>query len=191
MKGQRAPKEDVAETTSDAMPAPRATELEAIAEASSAIRPATPVVSSEATVPAGAVGPGGLGLGWLAGEGDAFELRTAVGTFPAQLDAAMHPAVAQTARSRNEAVLYTRGADGAYVVVGALRTSPTPGVDDVDEITLKAKRITIEATEEAQVRSGAALIAVRAIGEVETYADRIMSRAEEVQKIVARMLRLN
>jgi hypothetical protein len=34
-------------------------------------------------------------------------------------------------------------------------------------------------------------MAVRAVGEIETYAERIVSRAEGVHKIIGRMLRLN
>ncbi len=166
------------------------TELEAIADATSATRSAQ-VESSLAAASAGGPAVGGLALGWLLGDGEVYEVRTAAGVFPARLDGTLHPAVAETARCRKEAVLVTRAADGTLVVVGALRTSPTPGVDEVEEISLTAKRIRIEATEDVQIKSGIAQIAVRAVGEVETYADRIMSRAEEVQKIVARMLRLN
>lgn len=108
----------------------------------------------------------------------------------AAIDSAVHALVIDGACARGEALLAT--VEGERVtVVGALRTQPTPGVDAMDEITLEARRVNLVGGEEVQIRSGVAIIALRAVGEVETYAERIVSRAEELQKIVARMLRLN
>jgi hypothetical protein len=113
----------------------------------------------------------------------------------------VHPAVMRTACERGEPVLVQRQPDGSYWVAGALRTQPTPGVDAVDEIDLEAKRIRLRASEEITVEATksarglhdrpTARIALRAAGEIETYASRILSKAEEVHKIVGRMLRLN
>jgi len=169
--------------------------LEAIAEASIprsqatlpiAVSPEPAKLTAQSDVPIG-----GLALGWLQGEGDDYEVRIGGAVEKAILDASLHPTVALTARDRREAVIVTRAPHGELTVMGALRTSPTPGVDEMDEISLKAKRIRIEATEDAEIRAGIAVIALRAVGEIETYADRIVSRAEELQKLVARMLRLN
>lgn len=115
-----------------------------------------------------------------------------VGSRPvaAKVDAAVHGAVLQTAHEKGEAVLVEqRGAE--LWVVGALRTQPTPGVDKMDTVTIDANRIEMRAKEEIAMSSGVAAIAVRAVGEVETYAERILSRAESVHKIIGRMLRLN
>jgi len=108
----------------------------------------------------------------------------------AKVDPTVHFSVLKTAEERGEPVLVEqRGAE--ICIVGALRTQPTPGVDKMSTILLEADRIEIKAKEEITMSSGVAAIAVRAIGEVETYAERIVSRAESVHKIIGRMLRLN
>ena len=48
-----------------------------------------------------------------------------------------------------------------------------------------------EARSEASIVTEVAGLVVRALGEVETYADKTISRAEGVDKIVGRILRLN
>jgi hypothetical protein len=107
------------------------------------------------------------------------------------VDPSVHPAVLEGALRRGERVLVEQGADGGVVIIGALRTQPTPGVDQADAYVIEAKRITLEASDEVSVTTRTAAVVLRAIGEVETYADRIISRAEGVHKIVGRILRLN
>lgn len=127
------------------------------------------------------------------------ELRVGAEVVSAKL-VHVHRAVMQTACERGEPVLVQRQPDGSYWVAGALRTQPTPGVDAIDEIELDAKRIRLRASEEitmeaASTRPGeastTARLALRAAGEIETYATRILSKAEEVHKLVGRMLRIN
>jgi hypothetical protein len=113
----------------------------------------------------------------------------------------VHPAVMRTACERGEPVLVQKQADGSWWVAGALRTQPTPGVDAMDEIRLDAKRITLRGSEHVELESTTespltgerttARIALRAVGELETYATRILSKAEEVHKLIGRMLRIN
>ncbi|MCC6527470.1 MAG: hypothetical protein IT373_32785 [Polyangiaceae bacterium] len=124
---------------------------------------------------------------------DGERVRLAVGrdSVEAARDAAVHPAVLAGAHARGERVLAERGEVGAWVVVGALRTQPTPGIDVADAYTIEAERVTIRAGAEVTLTSRAASLVLRALGEVETYADRIVSRAEGVHKIVGRILRLN
>ncbi len=123
-------------------------------------------------------------------DGDVVDVDLAGRVAQASMDRSVHRSVVETACARGEMLLLT-GEGASLRVVGALRTQPTPGVDAMDEITLEARRVTLVGGEEVQLRSGVAVVALRAIGEVETYADRIISRAEELQKIVGRMLRLN
>lgn len=113
-------------------------------------------------------------------------------TRKARLSPTLSAAVVRTALENGEPVLVERSADGSVVVMGALRTQATPGVDKMKEIELEADRIHIKGRQEVSLStSGATQIALRAIGEIETYAGRIVSRAEEVHKIIGRMLRLN
>ena len=108
----------------------------------------------------------------------------------AALDPSVHPSVIAGAHARGERVLVEQQGDH-LVVLGALRTRPTPGIDAADEYAIEAKRISLRAEEELSLRAQTSALVLRAIGEVETYADRIVSRAESVHKIVGRMLRLN
>lgn len=106
-------------------------------------------------------------------------------------------AVARTAARSGEPVVFVeRG--GEAMVVGALRTRGTPGVDELDEVTiaartisLKGARVAIDGSEELSLRSQAAFVVLRAASEIESFADRIVTRAEGVHKLVGRMLRLN
>jgi hypothetical protein len=108
----------------------------------------------------------------------------------AVVDRAVHPTVIGTAFARRERLVAQREG-GTWVVLGALRTAPTPGVDPADEYVIRARRVRIEAEDDFTVVSGAASFAVRAYGYVETIADQITSRATSIHKIVGRMLHLN
>jgi len=109
----------------------------------------------------------------------------------AQRDEALHPTVLAGALERGERVLVERDAGGAAVVIGALRTQPIPGLDEAESYHIKAARIRLDATEEMSLTARTAGLVLRAVGEVETYSERIISRAEGVHKIIGRMLRLN
>ena len=128
----------------------------------------------------------------VAVDADGATIAIGAGTRKALLSPALSPDVVRTALARGEPVLVERTADGSVVVMGALRTQPTPGVDRMKEVEIEADRIHLKGREEVSLStSGATQIALRAIGEIETYADRIVSRAEKVHKIIGRMLRLN
>jgi hypothetical protein len=111
-----------------------------------------------------------------------------VGT--ASLDAALDPAVLRTAKVRGERVIAQREG-GAWVVLGALRTAATPGVDEGDEFLIKARRVAVVAAHELSLVTGAASLALRARGHIESIGQDITSRAASVHKIIGRMIRLN
>ena len=106
-------------------------------------------------------------------------------------DPSVSPVVLKGACARGERVLIERGADGAATIIGALRTQPTPGIDAAERYAIEAEHIAIRAGAELSLAARAATVVLRAAGEVETYADRIVARAESVHKIIGRMLRLN
>lgn len=108
----------------------------------------------------------------------------------ATVDPAVDAAVLRTALSRRERVI-AQAEESGWVVLGALRTAATPGVDEGDEFAIKARRISVEAAHEFSVVSGAASVVLRAYGQVETLAQDITSRASQVHKIIGRMIRLN
>jgi len=108
----------------------------------------------------------------------------------ARLAPSLDPIVIRTAVARGETVIVQEG-EGGYVVLGVLRTAPTPGVDKGDEYVIEARRVKLAGDHEVSITSGAAQIAVRALGIVETIATSITSRASSVHKIIGRMLHLN
>ncbi|WP_437683374.1 hypothetical protein [Sorangium sp. So ce131] len=108
----------------------------------------------------------------------------------AALDGALSPAVLATALVRGERLVVQREGEG-WVVLGALRTAPTPGVDEGDEFLIKARRVLVAAEHEFAIASGAASLVVRAQGLIETIAHDITARASGIHKIVGRIIRLN
>lgn len=108
----------------------------------------------------------------------------------ATLDPSVHPSVVATAIARRERLVVEHDA-GAFVILGALRTSPTPGIEEADEYVIRAARVQVQAKDEFTVASGMAAFAVRAHGAIESFAEQITSRASAVHKIVGRMLHLN
>jgi hypothetical protein len=114
----------------------------------------------------------------------------------AELEPSVHPEVIAGAAARGERVLAEVAGDRA-VVLGALRTQPTPGIDraaryaiEAAEVAIVAERVSIDGDEVA-LSSKTARIVLRAASEIESFAERIVSRASGVHKIVGRMLRLN
>lgn len=118
------------------------------------------------------------------------EISVGRATVTAALDPAVDPAVMKTALARGERVIAAEE-DGGWVILGALRTAATPGVDEGREFAIKARRISVVGTDEVSVVSGAATLVMRAYGHVETIAQDITTRASQVHKIVGRMIRLN
>jgi hypothetical protein len=111
-------------------------------------------------------------------------------TVAARLDDALDPIVLHTALARGERVIAQRE-DGVWVVLGVLRTAPTPGIDRGDEYVIEARRLKLVADYELGLVSGAATLALRAIGAIETVALDITTRAAGLNKIIGRMIRLN
>jgi len=99
--------------------------------------------------------------------------------------------VVRTAIAKQEMLVIREDTDG-WVVLGALRTSATPGVDKGEDYSIEAKRIEIRGDHEVALISGRTTqIVLRAVGLIDTIARDITTRAEGVQKIFGRMLHLN
>lgn len=141
--------------------------------------------------PGSQVEPTGVSLALVVElEGDVAVVLRGGDRVAARLDPAVHPLVIEGAIRRGERVLVA-SEGGELVVVGALRTQPTPGIDRAPEYEIAADRLRLVAGTELSLTAKTAAVVLRAIGEVETYADRVISRAEGVHKIIGRMLRLN
>jgi hypothetical protein len=123
-------------------------------------------------------------------QGDVVRVVAGGAPLTATIDPAVHRSVVEGALARQERVLVEIEPDGGAVIVGALRTRPTPGLESADEFVIEAKRVAVRA-DEISLATAAAAVVLRAVGEVETYADRIVSRAEGLHRLVGRMLKLN
>jgi hypothetical protein len=108
----------------------------------------------------------------------------------ARFSVALDEAVVRTAIARGEILIAEEDREGV-ILLGALRTAATPGVDRGEEFVVEAKRITIQGEHELHLRAGATQLVLRAVGLVETIARDITTRAAGVHKIVGRMIHLN
>lgn len=124
-------------------------------------------------------------------DGDRVRLAFGLEIADAARDPSVHPTVLAGALRRQERVLAEHRPAEGWVVVGALHTQPVPGVERAEEYTIEADRVHLRGESEVTISSKAASVVVRAIGEVETYAERIISRAEGIHRIVGRLLHLN
>ncbi len=118
------------------------------------------------------------------------EARIGAQTVHATLDPAVAPAVIETALRTGERILVQPEGD-RWIALGALRTQVTPGVDQVDEVTIRARRLKLEGTDEIQLVSSAASLVMRVTGAVETIAREVTVRATGVHKLIGRVLHLN
>jgi hypothetical protein len=124
-------------------------------------------------------------------EGDRVRISVRGASISALRDETLHPAVLEGAQRRGERVLVERGEDGVWLVIGALRTQPTPGIDAAREFTIEAERVTVRGHAEVRIAAETASVVVRAEGEIESQAPRIVSQADGLHKITGRTLTLN
>lgn len=113
------------------------------------------------------------------------------GSLDARLEPSLDVVVVETALARGERLIAQREG-GVWVVLGALRTAATPGVDRGDDYVIEARRIAIRGDHAVDLVAGeTASIALRAVGRLEILAKHISSRAEGMHKLVARMIHMN
>lgn len=120
---------------------------------------------------------------------NAIRVRIAGTELVARLAPGVSPLVIRTALERGEMVVVVD--DGGLIVVGALRTSPTPGVERGEEYVIEANRIELRGDDRVTIVAGAAQLVLDAIDRIEVLATDITSRARRVHKLVGRMLHLN
>jgi hypothetical protein len=111
-------------------------------------------------------------------------------TVDAALDDALDVAVVRGAIARGERLVVQREG-GGLVVLGALRTAATPGLEPCDDVVIEANRLRVRAAHEVSIAAGTSAIALRAIGNLELLARNITARAEGVQRLFARLIELN
>ncbi|HEY1908077.1 MAG TPA: hypothetical protein VGG91_18660 [Myxococcaceae bacterium] len=135
------------------------------------------------------VATGGIRLAIVVGrEGERFRVRAGRWERLAACDPSVDPALVEAARASGARVVLEEGP--APVIVGALATRRAVEVGPDDEVRLSVKRFAVEAAEEVVLRTRSAFL--RAKGdEVELFGGRILSRARELARVLARAIQLN
>ncbi len=101
------------------------------------------------------------------------------------LDPDCDAAVVSEALVTGERVMVEADEDGAWVVVGILRSRKP------EKITLSAEVVEIDADREVTIRSGRGAMRIREDGEIELVGSRISAASRGLFRLVGRMLRLN
>jgi len=120
----------------------------------------------------------------LAREGDLFRVRCAGREELAGCDPSVDPALVEAAIATGARVVVEDGA-----IVGALATSRTVEVGRDDSVRLLVERFEVSA-KEAVVQTPTAFVSLKD-DEVELFGRRIVSRARELARILARAIQLN
>jgi hypothetical protein len=124
----------------------------------------------------------------IAREGDAFRVRVGGAEWLAECDPSVDPALVDAAIASGARVVLEDGP--APVIVGALATRRAVEVNRAGEVELAVKRFRVAADEEISLRTDSAFLRARR-GEVEIFGRRVLSRAREVVRILARAIQLN
>lgn len=132
---------------------------------------------------------GGIRLAAVVGrEGNRFRVRAGRWERLAACDPSVDLALVEAARASGARVVLEEGP--VPVIVGALATRRSVEVGPDEEVRLSVKRFAVEAAEEAVFRTGSAFVRVRD-DEVELFGGRILSRARELARVLARAIQLN
>jgi hypothetical protein len=81
-------------------------------------------------------------------------------------------------------------ASGSPEIVGVIQTSRALRISREGDVEAQVERFSVEAGKEAVLKSSNAFVRLKG-SEVELYGNRILTRAREVAKILARMIHLN
>lgn len=103
----------------------------------------------------------------------------------AQIDEGVDRELVARALMGNEAVLVEHDPELGPVIVGVIQTRLP------DELTLKARKVVLEADEELLLRSGRGALRIREDGDVELVGSRVSALSRGLFRIVGRVLRLN
>jgi len=132
----------------------------------------------------------GVALGVVegrAGEGS-WRVRVGPSVHAMACDPSVDPRVVDEAAASGARVVVDLGAEP--VIVGALVTARPVTVGRDGVLALEVRRFVVTAAEEAMIRTQAAFVQVKG-GDVESYGNRVVSRARELLKVLGRNVRIN
>lgn len=125
----------------------------------------------------------------LAAHGDGWLIRLGALEQLASIDPAVDPALLGEAYQAGARVLVEVD-QGAPTVVGVVQTSRTLRIDRTGRVEAQVEKLTIQARTEVVLKTFAASLQLKA-DEVEVRGVRVLLRAREVAKVLARMISLN
>lgn len=108
----------------------------------------------------------------------------------ATLDPTVDPALVEEARASGARVVLDLSEPPAAVIVGTLTTARPVTLDRNGDLAVRARRIVLDAAERGLLRLPGAFVEVKS-GEIELYANRVVTRARELAKTLAAMIKLN
>jgi hypothetical protein len=102
------------------------------------------------------------------------------------IDASVDPALLDEAFAIGARVLV----DGGASIVGAVATRRAMSIDPDGRVSAKVKSLEVVAEDQVLLQTPGAFVRAKA-REVEIYGDRVMTRARDLAKILAAMIKLN
>lgn len=137
--------------------------------------------------PTAALPPMSLGR-LVAPEGQGWRVRIGAAEYVLPVDDSVDPALLEEARASGARVVVE--ASEAPVIVGLLATRKALQVERDGAVNARVRSFSVTAEEKALLRAPGAFLQVTA-GEVELYADRVLTRARQMAKILATLIKLN
>ncbi len=119
---------------------------------------------------------------------DRWRVRVGAQTLMAQRDPAVDPALLDAAHREGARVVLDLAGDA--VIAGTLTTARPVTVARDGSVQLDVTRFVVTAAEEAMLRTRAAFVQVKG-ADVETFGERVVSRARELLKVLGRNVRIN
>lgn len=132
----------------------------------------------------------GVALGVVEGRAGDGHWRVRVGAelVTAACDPAVDPALVEDARGAGARVVLDLA--GAPVIAGVLLTARPVTLGRDGSVSLEVRRFVVTAAEEAMLRTHAAFVQVKG-ADVESFGNRVVSRARELLKVLGRNVRIN
>lgn len=124
----------------------------------------------------------------VAREGDSWRVRAGGAEALASVDASVDGALLEAARASGARVVLELGE--APLIVGTLQTARALTVGRDGDVDVAARAFTVTATEKVVMRVPGAFVMVSS-GEVEVFANRVLTRAREVARTLAAMIKFN
>lgn len=121
-------------------------------------------------------------------EGERWRVRAGGAEALAALEPTVDPALIEAARASGARVVLELGE--APVIVGTLQTARALTVGRDGDVDVEARAFTVTATEKVVMRAPGAFVMVSS-GEVEVFANRVLTRAREVARTLAAMIKFN